>query len=109
MIQCYQSVSPECVVGVEIVKCTCFVSMEGMATGLKVQQLVIAGPSGSGKSTLLKKLFEEFPDDFGFSISRKCGLLIQVVYMYITIHVHARITTPYVLREFKVFFFSHFV
>ncbi|KAL2717881.1 guanylate kinase isoform X2 [Vespula squamosa] len=31
--------------------------------------LVIAGPSGSGKSTLLKRLFEEFPDKFGFSIS----------------------------------------
>ncbi|XP_055375737.1 guanylate kinase [Condylostylus longicornis] len=31
--------------------------------------LVICGPSGSGKSTLLKKLFEEFPDTFGFSIS----------------------------------------
>jgi predicted ATPase len=32
--------------------------------------LVVAGPSGSGKSTLLKMLFEEFPDEFGFSISR---------------------------------------
>ncbi|XP_043669007.1 guanylate kinase isoform X2 [Vespula pensylvanica] len=31
--------------------------------------LVIAGPSGSGKSTLLKRLFEEFPDKFGFSVS----------------------------------------
>jgi len=33
--------------------------------------LVIAGPSGVGKSTLLKKLFSEFPEEFGFSISRK--------------------------------------
>ena len=33
--------------------------------------LVVAGPSGSGKSTLLKKLFAEFPDEFGFSISRE--------------------------------------
>ncbi|XP_076667340.1 guanylate kinase isoform X3 [Andrena cerasifolii] len=31
--------------------------------------LVLCGPSGSGKSTLIKKLFEEFPDMFGFSIS----------------------------------------
>ena len=31
--------------------------------------LVLCGPSGSGKSTLIKKLFEDFPDTFGFSIS----------------------------------------
>lgn len=31
--------------------------------------LVICGPSGSGKSTLLKKLMEEYPDTFGFSVS----------------------------------------
>ncbi|XP_012273491.1 guanylate kinase isoform X2 [Orussus abietinus] len=31
--------------------------------------LVIAGPSGSGKSTILKRLFNEFPDSFGFSVS----------------------------------------
>ena len=31
--------------------------------------LVIAGPSGSGKSTLYKQLMEEFPQDFGFSVS----------------------------------------
>lgn len=28
------------------------------------------GPSGTGKSTLLKKLFNEYPDKFAFSISR---------------------------------------
>lgn len=33
--------------------------------------IVLSGPSGVGKSTLLKKLFEEFPNDFGFSVSRK--------------------------------------
>ena len=33
--------------------------------------LVIAGPSGSGKSTLLKRLFDEFPDELGFSVSRE--------------------------------------
>ncbi|XP_063982095.1 guanylate kinase isoform X2 [Diachasmimorpha longicaudata] len=31
--------------------------------------LVLCGPSGSGKSTLIKRMFEEFPDKFGFSIS----------------------------------------
>ena len=32
--------------------------------------LVLSGPSGVGKSTLLRRLFTEFPDDFGFSVSR---------------------------------------
>lgn len=31
--------------------------------------IVLSGPSGSGKSTLLKRLFAEFPDKFGFSVS----------------------------------------
>lgn len=31
--------------------------------------IVISGPSGAGKSTILKRLFDEFPDKFGFSIS----------------------------------------
>ncbi|KAF2872484.1 P-loop containing nucleoside triphosphate hydrolase protein [Massariosphaeria phaeospora] len=31
--------------------------------------IVISGPSGAGKSTILKRLFEEFPDKFGFSVS----------------------------------------
>ena len=34
-----------------------------------VRPIVVAGPSGTGKSTLLRKLFEEFPDRFGFSVS----------------------------------------
>jgi ABC-type multidrug transport system fused ATPase/permease subunit len=33
--------------------------------------IVICGPSGAGKSTILKKLFAEFPDSFGFSVSRE--------------------------------------
>lgn len=35
--------------------------------GLK--PLVFCGPSGSGKSTLLKRLIDDFPDTFGFSVS----------------------------------------
>ncbi|XP_075216032.1 guanylate kinase [Lycorma delicatula] len=35
--------------------------------GCKV--LVVCGPSGSGKSTLLKRLFDEYPNTFGFSVS----------------------------------------
>lgn len=31
--------------------------------------LVLCGPSGTGKSTLIKRLFDEFPDTFKFSIS----------------------------------------
>lgn len=31
--------------------------------------IVLSGPSGTGKSTLLKKLFAEFPNSFGFSVS----------------------------------------
>eukprot|EP01059_Diplonema_ambulator_P027690 TRINITY_DN4614_c0_g1_i2.p2 TRINITY_DN4614_c0_g1~~TRINITY_DN4614_c0_g1_i2.p2 ORF type:complete len:332 (+),score=107.56 TRINITY_DN4614_c0_g1_i2:2183-3178(+) len=31
--------------------------------------VVVCGPSGVGKGTLLAKLFKEFPDSFGFSVS----------------------------------------
>uniref|UniRef100_A0A0A9YK07 guanylate kinase n=1 Tax=Lygus hesperus TaxID=30085 RepID=A0A0A9YK07_LYGHE len=31
--------------------------------------LVICGPSGSGKSSLIKRLFDEVPNTFGFSVS----------------------------------------
>ena len=31
--------------------------------------IVISGPSGSGKSTLLARLFKDYPDRFGFSVS----------------------------------------
>ncbi|KAF9525986.1 guanylate kinase/L-type calcium channel beta subunit [Crepidotus variabilis] len=34
-----------------------------------LRPLVLSGPSGVGKSTLLQKLFAEFPDSFGFSVS----------------------------------------
>ncbi|KAL1975665.1 hypothetical protein VTN31DRAFT_4057 [Thermomyces dupontii] len=35
----------------------------------KYRPIVISGPSGTGKSTLLKRLFADFPDRFGFSVS----------------------------------------
>jgi guanylate kinase len=35
----------------------------------KYRPIVVSGPSGTGKSTLLKRLFAEFPDTFGFSVS----------------------------------------
>ncbi|KAI5309485.1 guanylate kinase, partial [Ascosphaera atra] len=35
----------------------------------KFRPVVLSGPSGTGKSTLLKRLFTEFPDTFGFSVS----------------------------------------
>lgn len=35
----------------------------------KLVPVVFSGPSGVGKSTLLKKLFKEYPDAFGFSVS----------------------------------------
>ncbi|ORZ12964.1 calcium-translocating P-type ATPase [Lobosporangium transversale] len=31
--------------------------------------IVLSGPSGAGKSTFLKRLFTEYPDKFGFSVS----------------------------------------
>ncbi|KAI0924056.1 hypothetical protein AcV5_009418 [Taiwanofungus camphoratus] len=34
-----------------------------------LRPLVISGPSGVGKSTLLQRLFADYPDHFGFSVS----------------------------------------
>jgi len=39
-----------------------------------LRPLVLSGPSGVGKSTLLHKLFAEYPDKFGFSVSRKFSM-----------------------------------
>jgi len=38
-------------------------------TDLNTRPIVVSGPSGAGKSTLLKRLFAEYPDRYGFSIS----------------------------------------
>ncbi|KAK6810836.1 hypothetical protein RU639_013371 [Aspergillus parasiticus] len=35
----------------------------------KFRPVVVSGPSGAGKSTLLKRLFADYPDTFGFSVS----------------------------------------
>lgn len=37
----------------------------------KSRPVVLCGPSGVGKSTLLKRLFAEFPGEYGFSVSRE--------------------------------------
>ncbi|KAK4056037.1 guanylate kinase [Microbotryomycetes sp. JL221] len=44
-----------------------FVHVYSVAAALR--PCVLCGPSGTGKSTLLKKLFNEFPDMFGYSVS----------------------------------------
>lgn len=40
------------------------------ASEQRPQPVVMCGPSGVGKSTLIKRLFGDFPDTFGFSVSR---------------------------------------
>lgn len=40
-----------------------------MAPTNSTRAIVISGPSGAGKSTILKRLFEDYPDRFGFSVS----------------------------------------
>jgi putative ribosome biogenesis GTPase RsgA len=38
------------------------------------QPVVLCGPSGAGKSTLIKKLQDEFPGQYNFSVSRELEL-----------------------------------
>lgn len=45
-----------------------FISAFNMVQG-EVQALILCGPSGCGKSTLLKKLFNDYPEKFQFSVS----------------------------------------
>ena len=44
--------------------------------------IVLSGPSGVGKSTLLKKLFAEFPQRFGFSVSRELTPFPNMTYLF---------------------------
>ncbi|KAJ2501579.1 guanylate kinase [Coemansia sp. RSA 1972] len=39
------------------------------STTVNKRPIVVFGPSGTGKSTLLKRLFAEYPSEFGFSVS----------------------------------------
>jgi len=39
-----------------------------------LRPLVVSGPSGVGKGTLIKRLFTEFPEKFGFSVSHTTRL-----------------------------------
>ena len=56
------------------------------ATPTLPRPLVLAGPSGSGKSTLLKRLFADYPDRFGFSVSRMQIVDVQYMYEFIIIY-----------------------
>ena len=48
-----------------------FIANRLLSTMVKMgpRPVVVCGPSGSGKSTLLNRLFKEFPNTFGFSVS----------------------------------------
>lgn len=46
-----------------------FSTSSTMAPTPSTRAIVISGPSGAGKSTILKRLFDEYPDRFGFSVS----------------------------------------
>ncbi|KDQ61651.1 hypothetical protein JAAARDRAFT_31115 [Jaapia argillacea MUCL 33604] len=55
-----------------------------------LRPLVLSGPSGVGKSTLLKRLFAEFPDKFGFSVSHttrapRSGEMDGTQYYFVTV------------------------
>lgn len=46
-------------------------SASASSASVSTRPIVLCGPSGVGKSTLIKKLFAEFPDQYGFSVSRE--------------------------------------
>ncbi|CAG8463139.1 5204_t:CDS:2 [Diversispora eburnea] len=55
----------------------------------QLRPIVVSGPSGSGKSTLLKRLFQDYPDKFGFSVSHttrspRPGEIDNVHYHFVT-------------------------
>ncbi|CAH1123354.1 unnamed protein product [Ceutorhynchus assimilis] len=47
----------------------CCVSDFSKISNQMLRPLVFCGPSGSGKSTLVKRLMNDFPDKFGFTVS----------------------------------------
>ena len=47
-----------------------FVALFFVNQGIKVRPIVLFGPSGCGKSTLKNRLMKDYPDKFGFSVSR---------------------------------------
>ena len=49
---------------------TCSLLFSVSTMGTKLRPIVLSGPSGCGKSTIIKKLMENFPGKFGFSVSR---------------------------------------
>ncbi|KAG0291597.1 guanylate kinase [Linnemannia gamsii] len=60
-----------------------------MPTAAPSRPIVISGPSGAGKSTFLKRLFAEYPDKFGFSVSNttrkpRAGEVDGVDYNFLT-------------------------
>ncbi len=63
--------------------------------------LVIAGPSGSGKSTLLRKLLQDSPDEFGFSVSREYMDIYMYMYMY-----HSN-SQDFFIKFIRVLYFFH--
>ena len=46
-----------------------FFSSPSKVPKMPARPLVLCGPSGVGKSTIIKKLTDDFPDAFGFSVS----------------------------------------
>ncbi|CAD6884593.1 unnamed protein product [Tilletia controversa] len=44
-------------------------SAASASSSSEARPIVLCGPSGVGKSTLLKKLFEQYPEEYGFSVS----------------------------------------
>jgi hypothetical protein len=43
--------------------------------------LIIFGPSGVGKGTLINRLFREFPNSVGFSVSRRVAFLASTAFL----------------------------
>jgi len=59
-----------------------------------IRPLVLSGPSGSGKSTLLKRLFEEYPDQFAFSVSRQLAFILRCLPLHNRVSLFLDTTRP---------------